>query len=73
MVNNLLFIGHIVTHEWADSCYMLHLNPLLEIIPEKDLIEEHAHLRKKWREDMQLLSDYLDFKVRVHLLPQFFS
>lgn len=55
--------GYIVNHEWADNCYMLHLNPLLRIVPEKDEIEPHAPLREMWREDLQLLSDYLDFKV----------
>lgn len=54
-----------MSHEWADNCYLLHLNPLLRVIPEKDEIEKHAPLRERWREDLQLLSDYLDFKVRA--------
>lgn len=54
--------GYIVSHEWADSCHILHLNPLLNIIPEKDEIERHEPLREHWRNDLQLLSDYLDFK-----------
>ncbi|XP_059046397.1 uncharacterized protein LOC131841987 [Achroia grisella] len=54
--------GYIVSHEWADNSYILHLNPLLRIIPEKDEIEQHAPLRENWRQDLQLLSDYLDFK-----------
>lgn len=55
--------GYTVSHEWADNNYLLHLNPLLNIIPEKDEIENHEPLREKWRDDMQLLSDYLDFRV----------
>ncbi|CAG9785627.1 unnamed protein product [Diatraea saccharalis] len=51
-----------VSHEWADNAYMLHINPLLRVVPEKDEIEPHAPLRENWREDLQLLSDYLDFK-----------
>ncbi|KAJ2950082.1 hypothetical protein O0L34_g11422 [Tuta absoluta] len=59
--------GYIISHEWADKSYVLHINPLLKIIPEKDLIEDHAPVREKWREDLQLLSDYLDFKtIRTH-------
>ncbi|CAH0406915.1 unnamed protein product [Chilo suppressalis] len=54
--------GYTVSHEWADNAYMLHINPLLRIVPEKDEIEPHAPLRERWREDLQLLSDYLDFK-----------
>ncbi|KAJ0175479.1 hypothetical protein K1T71_008638 [Dendrolimus kikuchii] len=54
--------GYMVSHEWADNCYILHLNPLLNIVPEKDEIEPHPPLREKWREDLQLFSDYLDFK-----------
>ncbi|XP_013187085.1 uncharacterized protein LOC106132271 [Amyelois transitella] len=54
--------GYIVSHEWADNNYILHLNPLLRIVPEKDEIEPHVPLRATWREDLQLLSDYLDFK-----------
>ncbi|XP_075974451.1 uncharacterized protein LOC142975481 [Anticarsia gemmatalis] len=55
--------GHIVSHEWADNTYIMHLNPLLEVNPEKDEIEPHAPLRSRWRQDLQLLSDYLDFKT----------
>ncbi|XP_028177359.1 uncharacterized protein LOC114365091 [Ostrinia furnacalis] len=54
--------GYTVSHEWADNSYILHLNPLLNIVPEKDEIEPHVPLREKWRDDLQLLSDYLDFK-----------
>ncbi|XP_041988404.1 uncharacterized protein LOC121739877 [Aricia agestis] len=54
--------GYIVTHEWADNCYIFHLNPLLRVNPEKDEIESHEPLREKWRDDLQLLSDYLEFK-----------
>ncbi|KAM3964197.1 uncharacterized protein ACR2FA_001679 [Aphomia sociella] len=54
--------GYIVSHEWADNNYILHLNPLLRVVPEKDEIEPHAPLRENWRQDLQLLSDYLDFK-----------
>ncbi|KAL4716404.1 hypothetical protein ACJJTC_006766 [Scirpophaga incertulas] len=54
--------GYTVSHEWADSAYMLHINPLLRVVPEKDEIEAHPPLRERWREDLQLLSDYLDFK-----------
>ncbi|XP_053612798.1 uncharacterized protein LOC128676626 [Plodia interpunctella] len=54
--------GYMVSHEWADNNYLLHLNPLLRIIPEKDEIEPHVPLRSSWRQDLQLLSDYLDFK-----------
>lgn len=42
---------------------MFHLNPLLNVIPEKDEIEQHAPLREHWRDDLQLLSDYLDYKA----------
>ncbi|XP_063619411.1 uncharacterized protein LOC134792128 [Cydia splendana] len=54
--------GYLICHEWADTNYIVHINPLLKTTPEKDLIEEHNPLRKHWREDLQLLSDYLDFK-----------
>ncbi|KAI5635562.1 hypothetical protein NE865_11736 [Phthorimaea operculella] len=59
--------GYIISHEWADKSYVLHINPLLKITPEKDLIEDHSPTRERWREDLQLLSDYLDFKTtRTH-------
>ncbi|CAH2108388.1 unnamed protein product [Euphydryas editha] len=54
--------GYMVSHEWADSSYIFHINPLLKVVPEKDEIESHEPLREKWRSDLQLLSDYLDFK-----------
>ncbi|KAI8422608.1 hypothetical protein MSG28_006392 [Choristoneura fumiferana] len=54
--------GYLVSHEWANNSYIIHINPLLNIVPEKDLIEPHVPLRENWREDLQLLSDYLDFK-----------
>ncbi|XP_028037770.1 uncharacterized protein LOC114248666 [Bombyx mandarina] len=54
--------GYTVSHEWADNNCILHLNPLLRVVPERDEIEPHAPLREKWREDLQLLSDYLDYK-----------
>ncbi|XP_026752248.2 uncharacterized protein LOC113512545 [Galleria mellonella] len=54
--------GYVVSHEWADNSYILHLNPLLRVVPEKDEIESHAPSRENWRQDLQLLSDYLDFK-----------
>ncbi|GBP61908.1 Ciliogenesis-associated TTC17-interacting protein [Eumeta japonica] len=55
--------GYTVSHEWVDSAYIVHLNPLLKIIPESNEIEPHAPLRSTWRQDLQLLSDYLDFKA----------
>lgn len=58
-----IFQGYIISHEWADNNYMFHLNPLLNVIPEKDEIEQHAPLRERWREDLQLLSDFLDYKA----------
>lgn len=58
-----MYSGYMISHEWADNNYMFHINPLLNINPQKDEIEEHAPLRERWREDLQLLSDYLDFKV----------
>ncbi|XP_049868177.1 uncharacterized protein LOC126368313 [Pectinophora gossypiella] len=54
--------GYMVNHEWADNNYVMHINPLLNIVPERDEIEQHSPLRDRWREDLQLLSDYLDFK-----------
>ncbi|XP_072938933.1 uncharacterized protein [Epargyreus clarus] len=54
--------GYMVSHEWVDNSYIFHLNPLLRVIPEKDEIEQHEPLREKWRNDLQLMSDYLDFK-----------
>ncbi|OWR50670.1 hypothetical protein KGM_205815 [Danaus plexippus plexippus] len=60
----LTFRGYMVSHEWADSSYIFHINPLLRVIPEKDEIESHEPLREKWRSDLQLLSDYLDFKSK---------
>lgn len=64
----VLIKGYIVNLEWADSTYMLHINPLLRVIPEKDEIEQHAPLRETWRQDLQLLSDYLDFKVAFKII-----
>lgn len=55
--------GYIISSEWADNSYVIHINPLLEVIPERDIIEEHAPIRERWREDLQLFSDYLDMKV----------
>lgn len=57
--------GYIVSQEWANNSYILHINPLLRIVPEKDEIERHEPLRETWRTDLQLLSDYLDFKVTL--------
>ncbi|XP_038214861.1 uncharacterized protein LOC119834543 [Zerene cesonia] len=54
--------GYLVSLEWADNSYIIHLNPLLRIVPEKDEIEPHEPCREKWRNDLQLFSDYLDFK-----------
>ncbi|XP_021182355.2 uncharacterized protein LOC110370751 [Helicoverpa armigera] len=54
--------GYTVSHEWADNCYMLHINPLLRVIPERDEIEQHEPLRDAWRDDLQLMSDFLDYK-----------
>lgn len=54
-----------ISHEWADNNYMFHLNPLLKVIPEKDEIEQHAPLRERWRDDLQLLSDFLDYKASL--------
>ncbi|XP_026500895.2 uncharacterized protein LOC113404246 [Vanessa tameamea] len=54
--------GYMVSHEWADSSYIFHINPLLQVVPERDEIESHEPLREKWRSDLQLLSAYLDFK-----------
>lgn len=61
--NYMFLIGYMVSHEWANSSYIFHINPLLQVVPEKDEIEPHEPLREKWRSDLQLLSDYLDFKV----------
>lgn len=58
-----VFSGYVVSHEWADNCYILHVNPLLRILPDRDEIEPHAPLREGWREDLQLMSDFLDYKV----------
>ncbi|XP_045768199.1 uncharacterized protein LOC123869362 isoform X1 [Maniola jurtina] len=54
--------GYMVSHEWADTSYIFHINPLLQIVPEKDEIEPHEPLREHWRSDLQLFSDYLDHK-----------
>ncbi|CAH2076604.1 unnamed protein product, partial [Iphiclides podalirius] len=54
--------GYVVSQEWANNSYIIHINPLLRVIPERDEIEPHEPLRETWREDLQLLSDYLDFK-----------
>ncbi|VVC89830.1 unnamed protein product [Leptidea sinapis] len=45
-----------------DNEFMIHLNPLLRVVPERDEIERHEPTREKWRSDLQLFSDYLDFK-----------
>lgn len=52
-----------ISHEWADNNYVMHINPLLNVDPVKDEIEPHAPLRERWRDDLQLFSDYLDHKV----------
>ncbi|KAF9808761.1 hypothetical protein SFRURICE_016278 [Spodoptera frugiperda] len=54
--------GYTVSHEWADNCYIFHINPLLHVIPERDEIEKTEPLRDSWREDLQLMSDFLEFK-----------
>ncbi|KAJ8721427.1 hypothetical protein PYW07_002202 [Mythimna separata] len=54
--------GYTISHEWADNCYIFHINPLLRVVPEKDEIEQHEPLRETWRSDLQLMSDFLDFK-----------
>ncbi|XP_023935909.2 uncharacterized protein LOC112044322 [Bicyclus anynana] len=56
--------GYMVSHEWADTSYIFHINPLLRIVPEKDEIEPHEPLRENWRSDLQLFSDYLDYKAK---------
>ncbi|CAK1600924.1 unnamed protein product [Parnassius mnemosyne] len=55
--------GYVVSQEWADNSYIIHINPLLRVSPEENEIEPHAPLRESWRKDLQLLSDYLDFKA----------
>ncbi|KAF9414386.1 hypothetical protein HW555_007700 [Spodoptera exigua] len=54
--------GYTVSHEWADNCYIFHINPLLRVVPERDEIEKTAPLRDSWRHDLQLMSDFLEFK-----------
>ncbi|KAJ8730716.1 hypothetical protein PYW08_002129 [Mythimna loreyi] len=54
--------GYTISHEWADNCYIFHVNPLLRVVPERDEIEQHEPLRDTWRNDLQLMSDFLDFK-----------
>ncbi|XP_068632891.1 uncharacterized protein [Battus philenor] len=55
--------GYVVSQEWANNSYVIHINPLLRVVSEKDEIEAHEPLRDTWRQDLQLLSDYLDFKT----------
>jgi hypothetical protein len=55
--------GHLVRHVWHDCKYYLILNPLSKLLPEplacKDEAKEHD-----WEEDIQLVSQYMDYKDR---------
>lgn len=55
--------GRIVKQDWENVDYVLYVNPFIEISDEKPGAYEKIPLRKRWEEDMQLFSQYLDSKV----------
>ncbi|KAJ8916532.1 hypothetical protein NQ315_000174 [Exocentrus adspersus] len=64
-VTALTVYGRIITHEW-DSCnYMLNINPLLHVNNKTPAAYERMTLTETWKQDLQLMSNYLDCKTLV--------
>lgn len=68
--------GRIVKQDWENIDYVLYVNPLSEITDEKPSAYEKISLAKRWEDDMQLFSQYLDAKVEqlppLHLFTKMF-
>lgn len=54
--------GRLVKQDWESCDYVLYVNPLLELTDEKPRPYEKVALAKRWEDDMQLFSQYLDQK-----------
>lgn len=70
LVDNIIqtrvnFLGQLVKQEWENCDYILQVNPLARISNEKPEGNESLVLSKIWEKDMQLFSNYLDFKVNM--------
>ena len=61
--------GQIIKQEWENSKYVLQVNPFEAIKNEKPPANEQLLLKNVWEQDMQLLSKYLDEKVRQSFSP----
>lgn len=57
--------GRILKHDWLEVSYMLKLNPLIDLNKmENGEMPEKVPLRGSWVEDLELLSQFLDQKVK---------
>lgn len=61
--------------DWENVNYVLYINPLLEITDEKPRAYEKIPLIRRWEDDMQIFSQYLDTKVifKKNYTQQFYS
>lgn len=55
--------GYIISQEWEGCNYILNRNPVL-FLGKGPLQYERKILSKTWIDDIELLSRYLDYKVR---------
>lgn len=63
--------GRIVKQDWENIDYVLYINPLLEITDKKPHAYEKIPLIKRWEDDMQIFSQYLDTKVTIKRFSNF--
>ena len=59
--------GRILKHDWLEVSYMLQMNPLIN--PNKmecGTMPEKVPLKSSWQEDMELVSAFLDQKVKIN-------
>ena len=63
--------GRILKHDWLEVSYMLEINPLIDLNNMKnEKIPEKVPLRGSWIKDMELLSEFLDHKVKKNILER---
>lgn len=56
--------GKILQHNWLDVPYILRINPLVNPSVTNKTIRVETPLKDRWSEDIEMVSKYLDMKVK---------
>lgn len=69
-VSTSLFLdtGHLLRHTWNKCPYIIHVNPIAKMPPKAFCMD----MSTKWKEDLNLLSIYLDVKAQRKAEQQLF-